>query len=52
MTIETTGDIRHCPEPECGQELAYEHHGDETVFMCPEHGWQATVFEGQSDGSD
>jgi hypothetical protein len=46
MTVEHVDPrARTCPEPACGQELAHERHGDETVYMCPEHGWQATIFE-------
>jgi hypothetical protein len=31
-------------EETCGRELVWEQHGDEIVYMCVEHGWQATVF--------
>lgn len=32
----------------CGLDLVYERHGDEIVYMCTDHGWQATVFEERS----
>jgi hypothetical protein len=38
----------HSAEETCGRELVFERHGDEVVFMCTEHGWQATVFEERS----
>jgi hypothetical protein len=36
-------------EETCARPLVWERHGDETVYMCVEHGWQATVFEEDSD---
>jgi hypothetical protein len=36
-------------EQTCGRHLVFEKHGDEVVYMCVEHGWQATVFEQGSD---
>jgi hypothetical protein len=36
-------------EETCGRNLVFEKHGDEVVYMCTEHGWQATVFEQGSD---
>jgi hypothetical protein len=35
-------------QDECGRTLVFERHGNEVVYMCTEHGWQATEFE---DGS-
>jgi hypothetical protein len=36
-------------EETCGRDLVFERHGDEVVYMCTEHGWQATVFAQGSD---
>jgi hypothetical protein len=33
-------------EVTCGLPLVHEVNEDETVYMCTEHGWQATVFNG------
>jgi hypothetical protein len=55
MTLQPTGNVRTCPERvgdvierACGMPLVGIKQGNEMVYGCPDHGWQATVFE---DGS-
>lgn len=60
MTMQPTGNVRTCPEiivdsathagdipaRMCGKPLVRVQSGDgEVVYGCPEHGWQATLFE-------
>lgn len=53
MTLQPSGNVRTCPEiterhVTCNKTLVGIKQGDEMVYGCPEHGWQATLFE---DGS-
>ncbi len=51
LVIDLNDNSRHCPEDGCGKLLVgIRNEPDETVYGCPEHGWQATIFEEGSGG--